>query len=188
MNNDNQHTNCRRSRLHKSLLVSKNSGEQAVNLLAGISEDEIKDDGFDHEINDDDFLTFDRFYHGFMQPYFGCYRCHMTKHAFSAIDIDKSGTIEWYEFCTFVDWTLNQYTDEITQSSSNVSEMAETCLRLTFEKGIIPVMRSRLNEKLNPFDGPNFRAITPDNFVDHTATFIMLHGIADFDEAGMFNS
>ena len=107
-----------------------------------------------------DVLTFDRFY-------------HMTKHSFSAIDIDKDNTIKWSEFRTHIDWTLNQYNHEITQS--NVGEMAETCLRLTFEKGIIRVMRSRLNEKLNPLDGLNFRDGTPRNFVDHTATFIILH-------------
>ena len=137
------------------------------------------------DINDNDFLTFDKFYHGFMQPYFGCYRCQITKNALKVLDVDNSGTIEWHEFCTFVDWTLNQYSDIIVGSSSgatNINEMAEVCLRLTFEKGIIPAMRDRVNENLNPFSDRNFHVIQPKNYVEHTATVIFLHGIADFDE------
>ena len=167
----------------KSISI-KNNNFESNETITGINETNNYNcrKGEDALINSTKFLTFDKFYHGFMQPYFGCYRCSVTKNALKTLDADNSGTIEWFEFVSFVDWTLNQYSCEILGNATNVNEMAQTCLKLTFEKAIIPAMRDRVNEKSNPFAGPTFRVIHPKNYVSHTATFIFLHGISDYDE------
>ena len=119
-------------------------------------------------------LTFDQFYHGFMQPYFGCYRCQFTKEALYAIDMNDDGTIAWDEFCVYVDWTLREYHDEIRNTSQ--------CLDLVFEKGIIPAMREEMNEIKHV--EISCHRIEPKNYLHHTASVIFLHGIGDFDEIG----
>ena len=85
----------------------------------------------------DNCLQFDSFYHGFMQPYFGCYRCVDTRLAFKAIDMDADGHVQWNEFLVFIKWALYEYPD-ITSADEAVS--------VAFEKGLIPAMR---DEKLN---------------------------------------
>ena len=84
----------------------------------------------------DNCLQFDSFYHGFMQPYFGCYRCSDTQMAFKAIDMDSDGTVDWNEFLVYIKWALRQYPDV---------KKADEILQIAFEKGLIPAMR---DEKL----------------------------------------
>ena len=160
-----------------------------TNAEADTLVDKKKEDETD--INCQDFLTFDRFYHGFMQPYFGCYRCQTTKNAFKMLTMtgDNSGTIEWSTFEAVLNWVLNQYGSEIIDAvsnglASNYREEAEILLKLTFEKAIIPLIRERINADKNPFNGSNFIFIQPKNYAKHTATVIVLHGLANFDESG----
>ena len=180
------------------LLTSKSSDlELQLRVEKDEKEKDEKETDISIDINDvsrfamkehvisNDFLTFDKFYHGFMQPYFGCYRCQVTKNALKVLDVNNTGTIEWHEFCTYIDGTLNQYHDLILGTHAKVSgidEMAQLCLKLTFEKGIIPAMRDRVNENLNPFSNTHFHVIHPKNYASHTATMICLHGIAGFDQ------
>lgn len=80
----------------------------------------------------DDCLQFDSFYHGFMAPYFGCYRCLDTQLALGAIDMDNDGLVDWHEFLVYVKWALHEYPDIKT---------ADEAMSIAFEKGIIPAMR-----------------------------------------------
>ena len=80
----------------------------------------------------DDRLQFDSFYHGFLQPYFGCYRCATTKKALHALDMDANGYVDWKEFLVYIKWALNQY--------PNVTGVDEL-MSITFEKGLVPAMR-----------------------------------------------
>lgn len=80
----------------------------------------------------DDRLQFDSFYHGFMQPYFGCYRCVTTKKGLQALDMDEDGYVDWNEFLVYIKWALRQY--------PNVSD-ADELMSIAFEKGLIPAMR-----------------------------------------------
>ena len=80
----------------------------------------------------DDCLQFDSFYHGFMAPYFGCYRCLDTQMAFKAIDMDSDGLVDWNEFLVYIKWALHEYPDVKT---------ADEAMSIAFEKGIIPAMR-----------------------------------------------
>ena len=84
------------------------------------------------EIQNDDRLQFDNFYHGFMQPYFGCYRCITTKKGLRALDMDKDGYIDWYEFLVYIKWALRQY--------PNVEDV-DSLMSIVFEKGLMPAMR-----------------------------------------------
>ena len=84
----------------------------------------------------DDRLQFDSFYHGFMSPYFGCYRCPDTKKALKAIDMDCDGYVDWNEVMVYIKWALHQYPDVTS---------ADETLSIAFEKGVIPAMR---DEKL----------------------------------------
>ena len=94
----------------------------------------------------DNCLQFDSFYHGFMAPYFGCYRCVDTKQALKAMDMDNDGYIDWNEFMVYVKWALHQY--------PNVDN-ADDVLSIVFEKGLIPAMR---DEKVrNPKKHQGFR-------------------------------
>ena len=68
-------------------------------LIDEIREEWDKWDKRDKEQNDGR-LQFDNFYHGFMQSYFGCYRCVTTKKAIhaldiDALDIDKDNYVDW---------------------------------------------------------------------------------------------
>ena len=88
------------------------------------------------EESNDERLQFDSFYHGFMAPYFGCYRCIDTKYALRALDMDADGYVDWNEFMVYIKWALHQYPDV---------ESADEVLTIAFEKGLIPAMR---DEKL----------------------------------------
>lgn len=83
-------------------------------------------------VQGDERLQFDSFYHGFMAPYFGCYRCQTTRQALQALDMDSDGYVEWKEFLVYVKWALNEYPDV---------EKADDLLDITFQKGLIPAMR-----------------------------------------------
>lgn len=83
-------------------------------------------------VQKDDRLQFDSFYHGFMQPYFGCYRCVTTKKSLQALDMDEDGYVDWNEFLVYVKWALRQY-----PSVPNADEL----MAIVFEKGLIPAMR-----------------------------------------------
>ena len=91
-------------------------------------------------------LEFDSFYHGFLAPYFGCYRCKGTKKALRGMDMDSDGYVDWDEFMVYVKWALRQY--------PNVTTADET-LKIAFEKGIVPAMRD-YKEK-NPADHDGLR-------------------------------
>ena len=84
-------------------------------------------------------LLFDSFYHGFMAPYFGCYRCTRTKKGLSALDMDSDGFVDWEEFLVYIKWALRQYPD---------TEDKETLLKIVFEKGLIPAMRDEKIKKM----------------------------------------
>ena len=84
-------------------------------------------------------LQFDSFYHGFMAPYFGCYRCSRTKKGLMALDMDNDGFIDWNEFLVYIKWALHQYPD---------TEDADVLMSIVFEKGLIPAMRDEKIKKL----------------------------------------
>ena len=84
------------------------------------------------EVQDDERLEFDSFYHGFMAPYFGCYRCDLTKQGLQCLDMDSNGYVDWKEFLVYINWALRQYPDVVN---------ADELLEITFQKGLIPSMR-----------------------------------------------
>ena len=90
----------------------------------------------------DGMLLFDSFYHGFMAPYFGCYRCDRTKKAMKALDMDQDGYVDWYEFLVYIKWALCQY-PETTDP--------DVLLSIVFEDGLIPAMRDEkiMKERLH---------------------------------------
>ncbi|XP_065885270.1 uncharacterized protein [Dysidea avara] len=91
-------------------------------------------------VQNDDRLQFDSFYHGFMQPYFGCYRCPNTKKGLKALDMNLDGYVDWKEFLVFVKWALHQYPDV-----ADVDEL----MSIVFEKGLVPAMRDeRVNQNV----------------------------------------
>ena len=90
----------------------------------------------------DDRLQFDSFYHGFLQPYFGCSRCATTKKALRVLDMDADGYVDWKEFLVYIKWALRQY--------PNVTEVDEL-MSIAFEKGLVPAMRDE-RKKQNLFN------------------------------------
>ena len=70
--------------------------------------------------------------HGFMAPYFGCYRCHSTKLGLQAMDMDRDGYVDWNEFLVYIKWALREYPD---------TESADDLMSNVFEKGLISAMR-----------------------------------------------
>ena len=105
--------------------------EYHQNLIAEIHKQWDFWDQRDIEQNDDR-LQFDSFYHGFLQPYFGCYRCTTTKKGLQALDMNSDGYINWKEFLVYVKWALSQY--------PHVTDVDEL-MRIVFEKGLVPAMR-----------------------------------------------
>ena len=100
------------------------------------------------EGQNDDRLEFDSFYHGFLAPYFGCYRCKGTKKALRAMDMDNDGYVDWNEFMVYIKWALHQYPDLST---------ADEVLEVAFQNGLVPAMR---DEKIkNPADHDGYRQI-----------------------------
>ena len=83
-------------------------------------------------VQGDDRLQFDSFYHGFMAPYFGCYRCDLTKQGLKCMDMDSDGYVDWKEFLVYIKWALRQHPDV-----PNADEL----LDIAFQKGLIPAMR-----------------------------------------------
>uniref|UniRef100_A0A1X7TDN2 EF-hand domain-containing protein n=1 Tax=Amphimedon queenslandica TaxID=400682 RepID=A0A1X7TDN2_AMPQE len=103
------------------------------NLIAKIREEwdswDLREEG---ENKGDGRLEFDSFYHGFMAPYFGCYRCGRTKKGLKALDMDNDGFVDWNEFLVYIKWALRQYPD---------TEEPDDLLSIVFEKGLMPAMR-----------------------------------------------
>lgn len=86
----------------------------------------------------DGLLEFDSFYHGFLAPYFGCYRCSRTKRGLMALDMDNDGSVDWNEFLVYIKWALREYPK---------TEEPEELLKIVFEKGLIPAMRDEKFKK-----------------------------------------
>ena len=84
-------------------------------------------------------LQFDNFYHGFMAPYFGCYRCNRTKKGLAALDMNQDNYVDWQEFLVYIKWALRQYPD---------TEDPDVLLKIVFEKGLIPAMRDEKIKKM----------------------------------------
>lgn len=86
---------------------------------------------------DDDQITFDNFYKGFMAPYFGCYRCEDSQVALRCMDVDCDGMVDWKEFKVFLIWAGRQY--------PNVKNKQEL-LDKAFRNGLIPDMKMELDK------------------------------------------
>ena len=114
-------------------------------MVAEIRELWDKWDSAEHRRRDN-CLRFDSFYHGFLAPYFGCYRCQDTKKALRAMDMDNDGFIDWNEFMVYIKWALRQYPDV---------ENADQVISIAFEKGLIPAMRDE--KARNPKNHDGFR-------------------------------
>ena len=106
-------------------------------LIAEIREEWNRWDVRD-EIKGDDCLEYDSFYHGFLAPYFSCYRCSKTKNALRGLDMDKDGLIDWKEFMVYIKWALHQYPKV---------ENADDLLTIVFERGLIPAMYDEQKKK-----------------------------------------
>ena len=109
-------------------------------LIAEVRKDwddwDVREEG---ENRGDGRLLFDSFYHGFMAPYFGCYRCSRTKKGLLALDMNSDGFVDWEEFLVYIKWALRQYPDV---------KDADTLLSIVFEKGLIPAMRDENIKKM----------------------------------------
>ena len=97
-------------------------------LISEVREKWKEWDKQDDEQNDEQ-LQFDNFYHGFVQPYFGCCQCVTTKKGLKALDLDENGYIEWKQFLVYIKWALYQY--------PNVEDV-DSLLRIVFQKGVGP--------------------------------------------------
>ncbi|WP_411024945.1 hypothetical protein, partial [Salmonella sp. s54836] len=139
------------SRVGIALLFDRSGGKLTKSMVDAIAEVEVKNlhhmaiikeirqlwnafnlqeeaDGTDFR----DSLLFDSFYHGFMAPYIGCYRCTETRQAFKALDVDNDGSVDWEEFLVYIKWALHEYPR---------LETADEVMATAFEKGLIPAMR-----------------------------------------------
>ena len=109
------------------------------NLIAEVKEEWDKwDNREEGENKGDGQLKFDSFYHGFMAPYFGCYRCGRTKKGLLALDMNDDGYVDWKEFLVYIKWALRQYPD---------TEDMDVLMSIVFEKGLIPDMRDEKVKK-----------------------------------------
>ena len=110
------------------------------NLIRKIREDwDTWDNREEGENKGDGQLQFDSFYHGFMAPYFGCYRCSRTKKGLAALDMDNDGFVDWKEFLVYIKWALHEYPD---------IEDPDLLMSVVFEKGLIPAMRDEKITKM----------------------------------------
>merc|ERR1712243_267238 len=120
-NNDKQEAN---SMVGLAMLFQQTGGQLTEQMANLIEEDKSRTVHVDEHIkkikvrwdvwdisNDvqDDQITFDAFYNGFMAPYFGCYRCEDTQKGLSAIDVDKDGMVDWKEFVLYLKWAGRQF-------------------------------------------------------------------------------
>jgi len=87
----------------------------------------------------DDMLSFDSFYNGFMAPYFSCYRCSDTMEGLRSLDMDADGQVDWAEFKLYLMWAMREYPTEIL----NVDNL----LDVAFTKGIMPSMDEEMQKK-----------------------------------------
>lgn len=83
----------------------------------------------------DDHLTFDDFYTGFLEPYFGGHRCEDSERALQSLDVDQDGFIEWNEFRFYLLWAGRQYPD--VENSQQIMDIA-------FRQGLIPAMKEEM--------------------------------------------
>jgi len=100
---------------------------------------EIKKQWDEWDNNDcklDNRLSFQDFYNGFMAPYFGCYRCEDSQQGLKALDMDKDGGIDWFEFKHFLVWAGRQY-----PQVNNAQEL----LDIAFRDGLIPAMKDEVD-------------------------------------------
>lgn len=136
-------------KMSEVIMLAKAAEPHHEVIIAEIREkwDEWDSQEEQHQQNDN-CLTFDSFYHGFMAPYFGCYRCPDTRKAFKAIDMDSDGSVDWNEFLVYVRWALRQY-PEITSADEAVS--------IAFEKGLIPAMRDEKLKDRKTYKNTAFR-------------------------------
>ena len=115
------------------IAATKLKAAHHAELIAEIRKDwDEWDNREEGEEKGDGMLKFDSFYHGFMAPYFGCYRCSRTKKGLQALDMDNDGFVDWKEFLLYIKWALRQYPD---------TEDPDVLLKIVFEKGLIPAMR-----------------------------------------------
>ncbi len=115
--------------LAKQKLVAVHHDEIIAEIRKEWDEWDNREEGED---KGDGKLKFDSFYHGFMAPYFGCYRCGRTKKGLLALDMSADGYVDWLEFLVYIKWALRQYPD---------TEDPDVVLSIVFEKGLIPAMR-----------------------------------------------
>ena len=134
-----------------ALLFDRAGGKLTAKMAEVIEEAEVKSVHAQHLIEEvcriwdkwdiqedkevDDVLKFHSFYNGFMAPYFGCFICRDTLKALKAINMDKDGYIDWYEFLVYLKWAMRQY--------PNIKD-ADELLSVAFRKGIIPAMQDEL--------------------------------------------
>ena len=81
--------------------------------------------------NKDPSLTFEAFYHAYLQPYFGCFTCERTRFALDALDLDDDGGVAWSEWRFWCQWALNNFAGDIT----TLDELHASILR----SAILPV-------------------------------------------------
>nr|QPL12217.1 ilborin B [Halisarca dujardinii] len=136
-------------RMSKVIVSTKNAAPHHEEIIADIrklwDEYDYNEKG---QKRGDGCLEFDSFYHGFMAPYFGCYRCRDTKKAFQAIDMDSDNKVDWHEFLVYIKWALRQYPAITT---------ADQAMEIAFEKGLIPAMRDEKLKNRKNYKGTSFR-------------------------------
>ena len=122
-------------KMSEIVIESTNNTPHINDIIAQIKEDwEVWDvkDGVD-----DDQISFDNFYKGFMAPYFGCYKCEDSQIALRCLDMDTDGSIDWFEFRTFLVWAGRQYPG--TKDKQELLDHA-------FRHGLIPAMKDELDK------------------------------------------